>query len=88
MPQRKEHLRYAVYFERLEDGNYQVFFPSLPEIVTFGATLEEAREMAMDALLCHLEGLEKDGQPLPEEEFRDFDGHREVLELSFPSSAR
>ena len=44
-------------------------FPTFPEIVTFGRTLEEARAMARDALLCHLDGLRKrNGVPiLPKE---------------------
>ena len=42
-------------------------FPSIPEIVTFGTTLNEARRMAADALRCHLEGLFKDNQTPPVE---------------------
>jgi predicted RNA binding protein YcfA (HicA-like mRNA interferase family)/predicted RNase H-like HicB family nuclease len=57
--------QYTVYFEPLAEGGYQVVFPSIPEIVTFGRSLDEAREMARDALRCHLEGLMQDGEPLP-----------------------
>lgn len=53
--------RYTVYFEPQVDGTYNVVFPAIPEIVTFGRSLEEARRMAADALKCHLEGLVKDG---------------------------
>jgi predicted RNase H-like HicB family nuclease len=60
--------RYAVYSEPLVEGGYRVVFPAIPEIITFGRTLEEAREMAHDALRCHLEGLLEDGEPLPIEE--------------------
>jgi len=59
--------RYTVYFEPQVDGTYNVVFPAIPEIVTFGRSLEEARGMAADALRCHLEGLVKDGVALPEE---------------------
>lgn len=38
--------QYTVYFEPLLEGGYQVVFPAIPEIITFGRTLEEAREMA------------------------------------------
>jgi predicted RNase H-like HicB family nuclease len=61
--------RYTVYFEPQVDGTYNVVFPAIPEIVTFGRSLEEARRMAADALKCHLEGLIKDGAELPEEKF-------------------
>lgn len=59
--------RYTAYFEPNEEGGYSVVFPAIPEIVTFGRTLAEAKAMANDALRCHLEGLMKDGEPLPEE---------------------
>src|SRR5271157_2939264 len=59
--------RYTVYFEPQLDGSYNVVFPGIPEIVTFGRSLEEARRMAANALRCHLEGLVKDGVALPEE---------------------
>jgi len=58
---------YTVYFEPQSDGSYSVVFPSIPEIVTFGTTLNEARRMAADALRCHLEGLFKDNQIPPVE---------------------
>ncbi len=61
-----EH-RYTVFFEPIEEGGYNIVFPAIPEICTFGATLEEARAMAADALRCHLEGLAKDGEPFPAE---------------------
>ena len=46
---------------------YQVTVPLLPGLVTYGRTLAEAREMARDAIVCHLEGLRKDGEPIPDE---------------------
>lgn len=58
---------YTVYFEPLAEGGYQVVFPAIPEIITYGASLEEARRMAADALRCHLEGLLKDGEGIPVE---------------------
>jgi predicted RNase H-like HicB family nuclease len=48
------------------DG-YQVTVPLLPGLITYGRTLSEAREMARDAIRCHLEGLRKDGEPIPNE---------------------
>jgi len=59
--------RYTVYFEPQMDGTYNVVFPAIPEIVTFGRSLGEARRMASDALKCHLEGLILDGAALPQE---------------------
>jgi antitoxin HicB len=50
-------------------NGYQVTVPLLPGLVTFGRTLEEAREMARDAIECHIEGLRKSGEPIPNERF-------------------
>jgi predicted RNase H-like HicB family nuclease len=48
-------------------SGYQVTVPLLPGLTTYGRTLAEAREMARDAIRCHLEGLQKDGEPIPNE---------------------
>ena len=48
---------YRVIYEGLSEGGYQVIVPALPGIVTYGRTLTEAREMARDAIACHLLGL-------------------------------
>ena len=48
-------------------SGYQVTVPLLPGIITYGRTLSEAREMAKDAIRCHLKGLRKDGEPIPDE---------------------
>jgi len=44
-----------------------VTVPVLPGVITYGRTLEEAREMARDAIRRLLEGLRKDGEPIPNE---------------------
>ncbi len=56
---------YTVLFEPLEEGGYNVIIPAIPEICTFGATIEEAREMAKDAIRCFLESALKTGEPIP-----------------------
>ena len=35
-------------------GGFQVTVPTLPGLVTFGRTFEEAREMARDAIECQV----------------------------------
>lgn len=56
---------YRVIYEHLADGGFQVIVPALPAIVTYGRTIEEAREMAEDAITCHLQGLLKDNEEIP-----------------------
>jgi antitoxin HicB len=58
-------LNYTVVMTPEESGGYVVTCPALPGLVTEGDTLEEAREMAADAILGYLESLRKDGEPIP-----------------------
>ena len=60
---------YTVIYEALSEGGYQVLVPALSGIVTYGRDVEEAREMARDAIVCHLRGLLKDGEEIPEDPF-------------------
>ena len=48
-------------------AGYQVTVPMLPGIVTYGRTEKEALEMARDAIRCHLDGLRKSGEEIPDE---------------------
>ncbi len=58
---------FTVFFEPNELKGYTVTVPALPGLVTEGRTLEEAKDMAHEAIECYLEGLLKDGEPIPEE---------------------
>lgn len=60
---------YRVIYEPLTEGGFQVIVPALPGIVTYGWTIEEAREMAQDAIACHLQGLLKDDEEIPKDPF-------------------
>ncbi len=51
----------------VREVGYQVTVPLLPGLVTYGRTLAEARAMARDAIHCHLEGMRKAGEPIPNE---------------------
>ena len=57
--------RYTVLFEPDDDGGFVVTCPALPGLVTEGDTLQEAREMAEDAIRGYVESLRKDGLPIP-----------------------
>ena len=60
---------YTVLYEQLAEGGYQVIVRALPGVVTYGRTLQEAREMASDAIACHIRGLLKDKDEVPEDPF-------------------
>jgi predicted RNase H-like HicB family nuclease len=44
---------------------YWAEVPSLPGVVTQGATIEELRERLQEAIALHLDVLQEDGQPIP-----------------------
>jgi predicted RNase H-like HicB family nuclease len=77
----QEH-RYTVQFEPVPEGGYHVTVPALPEIATFGETLDEAREMALDAIRCVLESMIEDNEPIPDDTPAPV--HRETLAVTLP----
>jgi len=54
----------VIHKERRSD--YGVSFPDFPGCITAGSTIEEAMDMAREALALHIEGLQEDGEPIPE----------------------
>ena len=53
-----------------EEGGYTVTVPSLAGVVTQGETVEEAIEMAKDAIKLYLDVLKARGEPIPVERRR------------------
>ncbi|MBI4296835.1 MAG: type II toxin-antitoxin system HicB family antitoxin [Chloroflexi bacterium] len=58
---------YTVVFEPVPEGGYNVVVPAIPEICTFGETLEEAKQMAANAIACFIESSLKANEPIPED---------------------
>lgn len=59
-------LRYSARFEPDEEGGgYVVTFRDIPEAITQGDTLEEARAMGADALLTAMDFYFEDKRPVP-----------------------
>lgn len=58
--------QYIALIHKDADSDYGVSFPDLPGVITAGSTLDEARDMAVEALALHLEGLVADGEAVPE----------------------
>ena len=57
-------MRYAIVIEE-GDNNYSAYVPDLPGCVSTGNTLEEVKAEIAEAIAFHLEGLRKDGLPIP-----------------------
>jgi len=54
-----------VVFEPQPEGGYTVYSPELPGMVTQGETLEEASEMAQEAIELYVESMRARGQQVP-----------------------
>lgn len=57
--------RYLVVMEPAGQ-NYSAYVPDLPGCIATGDTREEAEANIREAVKLHLEGLERDGDPVPE----------------------
>ena len=72
--------QFTVMIERQPDGEYLVSVPTLPGCYTEGRTLEEAREMATDAIRAYYASLIEHGEPIPVESPEEqFIGSRVVV---------
>ena len=58
--------QYIALIHKEAASDYGVSFPDFPGVITAGATLDEARAMAEEALGFHIDGLIEDGQAIPE----------------------
>jgi predicted RNase H-like HicB family nuclease len=62
-------LSYRITLRKEPEGGYTVLVPALPGCVTYGKTVEEAIEMAKDAINGYVESrLIEDGEAIPIEE--------------------
>lgn len=58
-------LFYPAVFHKAEEGGFWISFPDIPECLTQGETMDEAYEMAIEALGLALTDCEKEHQPIP-----------------------
>ena len=83
-------LFYPAIFHKAEEGGFWVSFPDLPECLTEGDNMEQAYEMAVDALGLSLTSRESENQviPTPSEPEKievDSDGFLVVIEFDMAS---
>jgi predicted RNase H-like HicB family nuclease len=58
---------YKINLRKEEDGGYTVFVPSLPGCITYGETVDEAIEMAKEAIELYIEELQDRGESIPDD---------------------
>jgi predicted RNase H-like HicB family nuclease len=57
-------MRYAVIIEKGEQ-NYSAYVPDLPGCAAAAETLDETLRLMREAIEFHIEGLLRDGDPVP-----------------------
>ncbi len=62
----EEPMHYIAYLHKDRNSDFGVSFPDFPGCITAGKTLEEARQLATEALSMHVEGMLEDKQLIPE----------------------
>jgi len=74
------HYRFRAIFEPFEENGvkgYNVTVPALPGCLTWGSSLQEAKERIVEAIELYLEYLAGEGLPVPPDESVD-----EVIEVA------
>lgn len=64
-PNKEKFMYYPATFASADEGGFVVTFRDIPEAITQGETLEEAKEMAKDALITALEFYFEDSRAVP-----------------------
>lgn len=58
-------LNYVALIHKEADSDFGVSFPDFPGCVSAGSSIDEARDMAVEALALHLSGMAEDGEAAP-----------------------
>ncbi len=58
---------YNIQLRKENEGGYTVIVPALPGCITYGETVDEAIEMAKEAVELYVEELAERGEPIPDD---------------------
>jgi predicted RNase H-like HicB family nuclease len=58
-------VNYIAIVHKDPESDFGVSFPDFPGCITAGSNIDEAKDMAQDALVLHIQGMLEDGEPLP-----------------------
>lgn len=76
-------LNLPVVFRPEPEGGFTVVVPSLPGCITYGKNLDEAKQMAQDAIELYLEDMAAEGEPMPHKA----DSFLSTVEVTLPARA-
>jgi len=62
------NLNYRIFLRKEPEGGYTVTVPTLQGCITYGDTIDEAVEMAKEAIELYLETLREQGEEIPVED--------------------
>lgn len=68
MCDRMASYNYRILLRKEPEGGFTVLVPSLPGCITFGETMDEAIEMAKEAISLYIESLIAEGEEIPTED--------------------
>jgi predicted RNase H-like HicB family nuclease len=57
---------YIAIIHKDADSDFGVSFPDFPGCISAGRTLDEAKDMALEALTGHIEVMHEAGEPIPD----------------------
>ena len=57
---------YIAIVHKEAESDFGVSFPDFPGCITAGANIDEAKDMAQEALTLHIQGMLEDGDPFPD----------------------
>ncbi len=58
---------YKINLRKEDEGGYTAFVPSLPGCITYGETVDEAIDMAKEAIELYIEELQDRGEYVPDD---------------------
>lgn len=59
-------MNYIAIIHKEVSSDFGVSFPDFPGCISSGSTLDEAKDMATEALAMHIEGMQEDGEAIPQ----------------------
>ena len=87
-----DRLFYPAVFHKAEEGGFWISFPAIPECLTQGDDMQQAYEMAAEALGLSLTTMEEAGEELPEasspEQINTAEGFLVVVEFDMAEYRR
>lgn len=58
---------YKIHLHKEEEGGFTVIVPALPGCVTYGENVDEAIDMAKEAIQLYIEELKERGETIPDD---------------------